>query len=231
MSWPRRRCPRSRALGACALLFQLGGPSASHRPGEGQQSGRVAGSAASSAPTTPSSSTPSRPCASITSSARAFRTTSPTGPLPPATKWDWRSGWPASTCASSPLLPALRQRLVDIVEAYLKQNPRARERAAFEPFYFSASELIVIPTPFVARNLEEFADGIRKVSLTSIHYHFIDARLRLKLNSNDFSVWLEHELDLARWPTASTASISTLRPCTMCAGRSCASSRARWHEL
>lgn len=93
-------------------------------------------------------------------------------------------------------IAALRQRLVDILEAYLQQNPRAR--AAFEPFYFSASEVIVIPTPFVARDLAEFADGIRHVSVTSIHYHFIDARLRLKLNTNDFSLWLEHELDLGR---------------------------------
>lgn len=93
-------------------------------------------------------------------------------------------------------IAALRQRLVEIVDAYLKQNPSAFDRAAFEPFYFSASEVVVVPTPFVARNLKEFADGIRQVSLHSIHYHFIDARLRLKLNSNDFSVWLENELDL-----------------------------------
>jgi Family of unknown function (DUF5752) len=92
----------------------------------------------------------------------------------------------------------LRQRLIDIVENYLKQNPRARDRAAFEPFYFAASEVVVIPTPFVARNLAEFADGIRQVSLHSIYFHFIDARLRLKLSSNDFSLWLENELDLGR---------------------------------
>ena len=95
-------------------------------------------------------------------------------------------------------IAALRQRLVDIVGAYLRQNPRAGERAAFEPFYFSASEVVVIPTPFEAHDLAEFADGIRHVSLTSIHFHFIDARLRLKLDSNDFSLWLEHELDLGR---------------------------------
>jgi hypothetical protein len=95
-------------------------------------------------------------------------------------------------------IASLRQRLVDLVEAYLRQNPRARDRAAFEPFYFSASEVIVVPTPFVARNLGEFADGLRQVSLQSIDYHFIAARLRLKLNSNDFSLWLEHELDLGR---------------------------------
>jgi hypothetical protein len=34
------------------------------------------------------------------------------------------------------------------------------------------------------------------VSVHSVYYHFIDARLRLKLNTNDFSVWLEQELDL-----------------------------------
>jgi len=93
-------------------------------------------------------------------------------------------------------IAALRQRLMEIVGTYLQQNPRARDRAAFEPFYFSASELIVIPTPFLARDLAEFADGIHHVSLASIHFHFIDARLRLKLDTNDFSLWLEHELDL-----------------------------------
>jgi hypothetical protein len=93
---------------------------------------------------------------------------------------------------------ALRERIVDIVEDYLKKNPRAADRPAFEPFYLCASETVVIPTPFVARNLAEFADGLRQVSLHSIHYHFIEARLRLKLNSNDFSVWLENELDLGR---------------------------------
>jgi hypothetical protein len=91
---------------------------------------------------------------------------------------------------------SLRQRLIDLVEEYLKKNPRARDRAALEPFYFCASDTVVVPTPFVARNLEEFADGMQRVSIYSIHYHFIEARLRLKLNSNDFSVWLEEEMDL-----------------------------------
>jgi hypothetical protein len=36
------------------------------------------------------------------------------------------------------------------------------------------------------------------VSLHAIYYHFIDARLRLKLNNNDFSLWLENELDMGK---------------------------------
>jgi hypothetical protein len=53
-----------------------------------------------------------------------------------------------------------------------------------------------MPTTIVARNLEEFADGLKKVSLHSIHFHFINARLRIKLNTNDFSMWLVEELGL-----------------------------------
>ncbi len=92
----------------------------------------------------------------------------------------------------------LRERIVRIIEEYLQKNPRAATRTAMEPFYLMASDLVVVPTPYVARNLEEFADGLRKVSIHAIYYHFIDARLRLKLNNNDFSVWLEQELDLAQ---------------------------------
>ena len=95
-------------------------------------------------------------------------------------------------------IATLRERLVRIIEEYLQKNPRAASRTAMEPLYLMASDLVVVPTPYVARNLEEFADGLRKVSIHAIYYHFIDARLRLKLNNNDFSVWLEHELDLAQ---------------------------------
>jgi hypothetical protein len=93
---------------------------------------------------------------------------------------------------------ALREVLVDIVSKYLDANPRARDRQALEKFYFCASDTVVVPTPFVARNLQEFVDSLQKVSIYSIHYHFIEARLRLKLNSNDFSLWLEEELDLGQ---------------------------------
>jgi hypothetical protein len=93
-------------------------------------------------------------------------------------------------------IKAMRERIVSMVESYLKKNARAGDRAALEPFYFCASDTVVIPTPLVARNLGEFADCLEKTSVYSIHYHFIEARLRLKLDTNDFSMWLEKELDL-----------------------------------
>lgn len=93
-------------------------------------------------------------------------------------------------------LASLRERIIKIVEDYVQQNPRSRERTALEPFYFCSSDTIIIPTELTASNLDEFINGIEKVGLHSIHYHFIEARLRLKLTSNDFSVWLERELEM-----------------------------------
>ncbi|HLW54766.1 MAG TPA: DUF5752 family protein [Candidatus Angelobacter sp.] len=92
----------------------------------------------------------------------------------------------------------LRERLVQIIDAYLRKNQRAAGKPALEPFYFMAADLVVIPTPYSACSGEEFAEGLRKVSVHSIYYHFIDARLRLKLNNNDFSIWLENELDMGQ---------------------------------
>ncbi len=93
-------------------------------------------------------------------------------------------------------LPDLRARIVQIVEEYLHRGPRFKDRPALKPFYFCSSETVVMPTPFVAHNLQEFTEALEQVSLHSIHHHFIEARLRLKLKTNDFSQWLEQEMNL-----------------------------------
>jgi Family of unknown function (DUF5752) len=90
----------------------------------------------------------------------------------------------------------LRSRFIRIVEEFLGRNPSAMNRAARETFYFCASDMVVIPTNFVARTLREFAEGLRRVSVHSVQHHFIEARLRLKLMSNDFSQWLYEDLGL-----------------------------------
>lgn len=94
-------------------------------------------------------------------------------------------------------IPEIRERIVATVESYLKLHPAAGARPAFEPFYFCASQTVVTPTPFVANSLEEFAKCLGRVSLQSVHHHFITARLRPPLTRNDFSTWLEKDLDLA----------------------------------
>jgi len=93
-------------------------------------------------------------------------------------------------------IDGLRGRMVETVDEFLQEHPRSGSRAAHEAFYFCASDLVVLPTTFVANSLAGFLDGLNQVSVHSIHHHFIEARLRLHRMSNDFSQWLEEEIGL-----------------------------------
>lgn len=91
-------------------------------------------------------------------------------------------------------LSDLRTKLVQMVGEFLEQTPQARDLVALNPFYFCSALTVVMPTDVSATNLEEFARGISAVSLHSIDYHFLEARLRRHLQTNDFSLWLESGL-------------------------------------
>jgi hypothetical protein len=93
-------------------------------------------------------------------------------------------------------IQGLRDRMMEIVGEFIKSHPHAAVRPAHEQFYFCASDLVVLPTPFVPNSLPEFVSALQQVSVHSIHHHFIEARLRLHEMSNDFSRWLEEEAGL-----------------------------------
>jgi len=95
-------------------------------------------------------------------------------------------------------LATLRDRLTEIVEDYGETHAKSKERQAGSPFYFCSSKTIVLPPQRQASTLLEFIDGLKAVSLHSIHYHFIEARLRRKLESNDFSIWLRRDLGVSK---------------------------------
>ncbi|HEV2469129.1 MAG TPA: DUF5752 family protein [Candidatus Sulfotelmatobacter sp.] len=93
-------------------------------------------------------------------------------------------------------IEGLRRRMIEILDQFLQERPRSASRPAFEPFYFCAADIVVLPTPFAPDTLAGFLDGLNQVSVHSIHHHFIEARLRLHRMSNDFSNWLEQEVGL-----------------------------------
>jgi len=93
-------------------------------------------------------------------------------------------------------IEGLRRRMVGIVDEFLQQHSRSGSKPGHEPFYFCASDIVVLPTPFAPDSLPGFVDGLKQVSVHSVHHHFIEARLRLQLMSNDFSQWLEEEAGL-----------------------------------
>lgn len=92
-------------------------------------------------------------------------------------------------------LADLRRDIARAVTDYCRIHPEKSKQEAFEPFYFCESIEVAVPLGWEAGTLEEFRDGLERLSNASFHYHFITSRLRLHLRSNDFSQWLAGALD------------------------------------
>jgi hypothetical protein len=90
----------------------------------------------------------------------------------------------------------LRKSLTSRVDGYISDNPSASTRRAFENFYFCEALEFLVNRDERAMNLAELEQGIRKMSLQTIHHHFINSRLRLRLQTNDFSNWIDTSLGL-----------------------------------
>ena len=96
-------------------------------------------------------------------------------------------------------LASLRGALVRTVQDYLAAHPAFRFRfvAPGDEFFFIKSVHVVMPTPYTASTLEEFAHALRHVSIHSLYFHMFDARLRVGRTTNDFALWLGEQLGLA----------------------------------
>ena len=90
-----------------------------------------------------------------------------------------------------PTIGALRARIVGVIENYLSKNPDGRTAPEGREFHFIRSISAILPTPYVAHDLREFVEVLRKVSIDSLYYHIFEARLRLQKGVNDFSIWIE----------------------------------------
>ncbi len=90
-------------------------------------------------------------------------------------------------------LRTLRDGFVTLIEEYFAQHPASRTRPAREPFDLCSAISVVTFTGDEATTLDEFRAVIERCSTATIHHHFVTARLRLDLASNDFSAWLTNE--------------------------------------
>lgn len=91
----------------------------------------------------------------------------------------------------------LRESIAKTIEDYLNENPSSRLRFARlgEEFHFIKSVSFVIPTKYVACDLADFIEILRKITMDSIYFHIFEARLRLERKTNDFSNWIETSLE------------------------------------
>ncbi|MFA6636415.1 MAG: DUF5752 family protein [Candidatus Omnitrophota bacterium] len=109
-------------------------------------------------------------------------------------------------------IQSLREEIVKVMETYIKENPHSLSRHASpgEEFHFVKSVSFIFPTKHRARDLHEFAEVLKKITINSIYFHMFEARLRLEKGNNDFSFWI----DTALKDKATAGRISGLDPYT-----------------
>jgi hypothetical protein len=95
-----------------------------------------------------------------------------------------------------PTIRALRMKIISTIQDYLKHDSLAKQRFSDdeEEFHFMKSVSFILPTNYIAFDLGEFVEILKKVTLDSIYFHVFEARLRLERGTNDFSVWIESSL-------------------------------------
>jgi hypothetical protein len=89
---------------------------------------------------------------------------------------------------------SLRESMIKIIEDHLHEHPQIGYRYGKTPFFFCQSISVVMPTKYIASSLEDFCRIMESIGIRSIHYHLIEARLRLGIHTNDFSHWLRDSL-------------------------------------
>lgn len=92
-------------------------------------------------------------------------------------------------------LEIFRDQMVNNIESYIAQNHNQREAIKGREFYFLKSVSVILPTSYIAHDLREFVESLRRISPASLYFHIFESRLRLGQESNDFSIWLGKSMD------------------------------------
>jgi len=93
-------------------------------------------------------------------------------------------------------IAALRSDLCRVVRDFCVAQPQFASQSGLERFYFCESLEVTVPFGRSAGTLDEFREGLEHISHAGFYYHFISSRLRLQLQTNDFSRWLSDSLGL-----------------------------------
>lgn len=86
-------------------------------------------------------------------------------------------------------LEELRAEYVKILTAYVSKGKHIVDCEDGEEFHFMSCKTFVLPTPYLAHNLNEFIEILNKITVNSLYFHMFEARMRLKRDENDFGNW------------------------------------------
>jgi hypothetical protein len=85
----------------------------------------------------------------------------------------------------------LRTELLRVIDLYTAAFPNPRVAMTGNEFYFMEAVTYIFPARLRIQNLAEFLIGLKYVDISSIYYHFYEARVRLGKQVDDFSKWIE----------------------------------------
>lgn len=87
-------------------------------------------------------------------------------------------------------LDDLRAEIIEVIEERLEEIEFVRWAQPDEQFNFVTFQTVVFDTGNRIEKPSDLPEAIRKMSVSSIFYHFIDARRRPPDRTDDFRVWL-----------------------------------------
>lgn len=98
----------------------------------------------------------------------------------------------------------LRDEIIKVIQEYARSHRLANLKFAREgeEFHFAKTISFILPTNYLAYDLNGFAEILEKITIDSIYFHIFEARLRLERYTNDFSNWIETSLGNERLANA-----------------------------
>ncbi len=80
----------------------------------------------------------------------------------------------------------LRRQFMHIISDYIVNERPISTALEGQEFHFMDCQTFILPTPYIANNLEEFYEVLKMVSINSLYFHLIESRLRLKNGEDTF---------------------------------------------
>ena len=94
-------------------------------------------------------------------------------------------------------LEALRTEILDIIDDELAEAHTIPWAKPGQEFHFMRAATVVFDTGNVIESPEALPEGIAAMTLSSVYYHFIDARRRTDTRVDDFTAWMSVDGALA----------------------------------
>jgi hypothetical protein len=87
-------------------------------------------------------------------------------------------------------LEDVRQTTIDIIDEHSAELPNIPWVRKGNDFRFMRAVTVVFDTDLVLEEPARLKQAIREMNLSSLYYHYVDARRRNNLHLDDFTVWL-----------------------------------------